>query len=522
MQEKSERNASFEVYHNQELIKVYPLEVDKITVGRELRSTIHLPHSRVSRQHGVIHFDGKRLRYKDISRAGSIVNGRVVRGDDVEIRHGDNIAIAEYLIVYNLYSTKSDYGKTDALPLEMLKDNSQWEAIVKWPNGRKRAYPLDSQSLMVGSGANDSVVINKSEITGQAFSLLLTQQGVVLNVDASHLVGLNGKRIAKGLYKITGNDLVRYSGLSLRIQETSKSRKMMALVGDSDATVEINRCIVRAATRFKSLPVMILGETGTGKDLVARLIHLLSDRSENNFVAVNCSSITETLAESLLFGHRAGSFTNAVSDHAGYFERAHKGTLFLDEIGDVPSSIQVKLLRAIENQEIMPVGASELVKVDVRIVTGTNKIISDVHARKTAGFRDDLYYRLAGYEIHIPPLRERKADIPDLIHHFHQEMIADNERLAFIKILPNAIEAAKQYDWPGNVRELKHETQKAILFADKFVKRIPEQKTSSVLSPKVAIRAKIRELLKDGKSYEQVMKELDLPRSTFFRLRNNA
>lgn len=522
MQERTAHTASFEVYHKQELIKVFPVNVDRMTIGREQRSSIHLPHPRVSRKHGVLLVDNDGVKYQDNSRAGSVVNGRVIRGVEVEIQHGDNIAIADYLIVYNLFSSKSEYGITDALPVEPRNLKTEWEVIVTFPNGRKKTYPLAGKPFLVGSNLDKNIVFKTHLTEAYLLSLLSTQDGVTLNVDASNVVRLNGNRVGRGLYKISTDDQIRFFGHTLRIRNDSSSQEFKALIGQSAATAETNRAIEMAATRFLSLPVLILGETGTGKDLVARLIHRLSIRRDNPYFAVNCSSITESLAESLLFGHRAGSFTNALADHVGYFERAHRGTLFLDEIGDVPTSIQVKLLRAIENQEIMPVGASEPIKIDVRIIAGTNKAISEKYTRTSSGFRDDLYYRLAGYEIAITPLRLRKDDIPDLIRHFHREMIAQNESLSSIRIPDSAIEVAGKYDWPGNVRELKHETQKAILFADEEVKRIPALRHVTTPKSQALSRMKIHTLLREGKLPEEIMRELKMPRSTFFRLRNQS
>ncbi|HUP02234.1 MAG TPA: sigma-54 dependent transcriptional regulator [Gemmatimonadota bacterium] len=199
--------------------------------------------------------------------------------------------------------------------------------------------------------------------------------------------------------------------------------------------------------------VLIEGESGTGKELVARAIHDLSPRSERPFIPVNCAALTESLLESELFGHEKGAFTGATSLRKGRFEIAHRGTLFLDEVGEMPRATQVKLLRVLEEREFMRVGGSVPIQVDVRLIAATNK---DLEAAVVAGdFRRDLYYRLNVLQVRMPPLRERREDIPLLIHHFVQEFCRENDR-RFVGITEEAMSILQNYDWPGNVRELRN------------------------------------------------------------------
>jgi DNA-binding NtrC family response regulator len=211
------------------------------------------------------------------------------------------------------------------------------------------------------------------------------------------------------------------------------------------------------------LPVLITGENGTGKELMARFVHQLSRRRSGPFVAVNCGALPETLLESSLFGHVKGSFTGALKDHRGLFAEADSGTLFLDEIGDMTPSLQVKVLRALEAGEILPVGADRPAKVDVRLLSATNK---DLLALQQGGaFREDLYWRIKGAEVHLPPLRERSGDLPLLAQHFLNacaQLSADGRP----KVLSDAAaEALAQHRWPGNLRELRHEMQRAAVLA---------------------------------------------------------
>ncbi len=199
--------------------------------------------------------------------------------------------------------------------------------------------------------------------------------------------------------------------------------------------------------------VLIEGESGTGKELVARAIHDLSPRSGKPFIAVNCAALAESLLESELFGHEKGSFTGASSLRKGHFEIADRGTLFLDEVAEMPTSTQVKLLRVLEEREFMRVGGSAPLRVDVRVIAATNRDLEE--AIRQGRFRRDLYYRLAVLSIRMPPLRERREDIPLLIHHFVQEFCRENDR-EFVGITEEAMEILQNYDWPGNVRELRN------------------------------------------------------------------
>jgi len=207
--------------------------------------------------------------------------------------------------------------------------------------------------------------------------------------------------------------------------------------------------------------VLVLGESGTGKEVLAKAIHSASPRARKPFVPVNCSALPENLLESELFGHERGAFTGAVSKREGRFETASGGTIFLDEIGEVPLSMQVKLLRVLEEREIQRVGGSANVKVDVRIVAATNKELSDEVAE--GRFREDLYYRLNVVSLTLPPLRHRRGDIPHLARHFLAEFAREHGR-DVPKLSKEAIEALSSYHWPGNVRELRNIMENASVF----------------------------------------------------------
>ena len=222
------------------------------------------------------------------------------------------------------------------------------------------------------------------------------------------------------------------------------------LIGRTAGMVAVYKQIAHAAD--SAAPVLIIGESGTGKELVARAIHDNGKRARRPFVAVNCAAITETLLESELFGHARGSFTGAVSDRKGIFEQAHGGSVLLDEIGDTSAALQVRLLRVLEEGEIRPVGATGIVSVDTRVLAATN---ADLEKEVAANrFRHDLYYRLSVIVIKLPPLRERRADIPLLIERLLQD--AGSRAGRRVEVSRAALDALTAYHWPGNVRELEN------------------------------------------------------------------
>ena len=233
------------------------------------------------------------------------------------------------------------------------------------------------------------------------------------------------------------------------------------LVGGSEKMQKIFRTVERVAPTDSS--VFIAGESGTGKELVARAVHNLSKRAGGPFIKVNCGALTETLLESELFGHEKGAFTGAIKTKMGRFELADGGTLFLDEIGDVPLSMQVKLLRVLQEQEFERVGGEQTIKVDVRVVSATHKNLDEEVA--AGRFRQDFYYRLHVVPVEIPPLRERREDIPLLVQHF-VEKLAPKVNPQVRGVADDALGRLMAYGWPGNVRELENVIEQALVFAD--------------------------------------------------------
>jgi len=246
-----------------------------------------------------------------------------------------------------------------------------------------------------------------------------------------------------------------------RFREELRGREEMSpLVGSSPPMLEVYKLIARVSAGKST--VLLEGESGTGKELVAHAIHSNSPRRDRPFVPINCASLADTLLESELFGHERGAFTGAFSVKQGLFESAHDGTIFLDEIGDIGSALQVKLLRVIQEQEVRRVGGTASLKVDVRVIAATNRDLAALV--KEGRFRDDLFYRLNVVRIVLPPLRERREDIPMLAQHFLQKFAAANAQ-PIRGFIPDTIALLQRYHWPGNVRELENVIERAVSLA---------------------------------------------------------
>lgn len=254
----------------------------------------------------------------------------------------------------------------------------------------------------------------------------------------------------------------RLTSENVRLKELLKEKYDFAnIVAKSDKMQKVLAGVSRIAQTEST--VYIHGESGTGKEVIAKAIHLASERKNKPFVAINCAAVPETLLESELFGHEKGSFTGAVRSTKGFFTQAHEGTIFLDEIGDMPLSIQPKLLRALEERQFYPIGSEKPVQVDVRVIVATKKDLEE--EVKKGLFREDLFYRIHVIPIRLPPLREREEDIPHLANHLLQK-IARQMKKEVKGLTPQAMKKLMLHDWPGNVRELENTLEYAVTMAE--------------------------------------------------------
>ncbi len=292
--------------------------------------------------------------------------------------------------------------------------------------------------------------------------LISGQANIEMAVKATRLGALDflEKPLSTDKLLLTVENALKLSRLEDENRELRHRLGKHELVGSGPAMKRLLAQIERVAA--SETRVCILGETGTGKELVARAIHEKSPRHENAFITLNCAAVPAELIESELFGHEKGSFTGAAGRHTGKFEQAEGGTLFLDEIGDMPVSMQAKLLRVLEEGEVERVGGEKPIKVNVRVIVATHRNLEELVKKNE--FRRDLFHRIYVFPLILPPLRERPEDFPDLVTHFARQVAAQNawkEKL----FAPEAIAALRQYSWPGNVRELRNVVERLVLLA---------------------------------------------------------
>jgi transcriptional regulator with GAF, ATPase, and Fis domain/CheY-like chemotaxis protein len=285
---------------------------------------------------------------------------------------------------------------------------------------------------------------------------------LTMNATTGHvLVGSStptpfAKHLAEMLYQGKRSIALRPANeTSTYLRNTSSSPGLRGMIGDSPVMKHVYALTHMVAARETT--VLITGESGTGKDLIAQSIHMISHRQKSPFIVVNCAAIPEALLEAELFGYAKGAFTGAMQSRIGRIHAAHGGTLFLDEIGDMPLALQSKILRFVEQGEVQRLGSNENLRVDVRVVAATNATLPSLVKQKL--FREDLYYRLAVFPIKLPPLRERQGDVTGLAHYFASKFSPG------VFLTPEAIDALHQHDWPGNVRELRNVMERASILA---------------------------------------------------------
>jgi DNA-binding NtrC family response regulator len=330
--------------------------------------------------------------------------------------------------------------RIDALVLDLVMPDLDGMGVLSAMRERDIAVPTIVQTA---HGGIDTVV---SAMRAGAFDF------VVKPVGAERL-------------QVSLRNAIKARTLETEIQKIKRTRS--GTLGFRDVVTRSPRMLAALRVAEKAaqstIPVLIDGESGTGKEMVARAIQGSGDRRGKPFVAVNCGALPENLIESILFGHEKGAFTGATEKHAGKFVEASGGTLFLDEVGELPPAAQVKLLRAIQDGVIDPVGARKPVRVDVRIISATNRnLIEEVKAGR---FREDLFYRLHVFPLTLPPLRDRREDIPDLLRHFLARFSAEEGR-RIVSVTGEAIALLKGYPWPGNVRQLENAVFRAVVLAD--------------------------------------------------------
>ncbi len=372
---------------------------------------------------------------KKISFYETIINGSC---DEVFITDGKGI------ITFANPVSESHYG----IPVSEMIGRSVWEL-----EERGIYYPAVTPMVL-----REKKKITIDQETGIGKKLMLTATPIFNNKNEIEMVICNSRDVTaledmkKSYHDIKQKVQNKQAG-SQRTKNIEAENNQLIFAGDSPITnlLQMSRRIARTDS-----VVLLQGETGTGKDLFARQVHDLSSRRDKQFLKINCAALPQELIESELFGYKSGAFTGASpKGKIGQFSLADRGTIFLDEIGEVPLSLQPKLLQVIEEQKFTPIGSSAVEEVNVRIIASTNRDLKKMIGE--GAFREDLYYRLCVLSIEIPPLRERRMDIPALLNHYLELFSEKHNRQ--IKITPDALSALANYNWPGNVRELKHLTE---------------------------------------------------------------
>ena len=361
--------------------------------------------------------------------------------------------------------------------LEEMVKRFGFEAIAV-ENGLKGIEALSSQSgstiglaildLMMPGMDGLEFLERLQAIRGDLPVIVQTSQGSIETVIKAMRAGADDfvvKPVSPERLRVSMQNLLKVNALTEEVKRLNKkvtgALSFSDLVASSPAMANVIRLGRRGAQ--SNIPILIEGESGVGKEMIARAIQGESERAGKPFVAVNCGAIPENLVESILFGHEKGSFTGANNKHLGKFQEADGGTLFLDEVADLPLDMQVKLLRAIQEGEIDPVGSRKPVKVNIRLLSATNRNM--IEMVKAGKFREDLYYRLNVYPIMVPPLRDRKDDIPALVNHFITKLAAEEGRKVH-GISRHALEMLQAYAWPGNVRQIENTVFRAIVLCE--------------------------------------------------------
>ncbi len=440
----------------------YRLRPGRTTIGRADSCDVSLPGGEISRTHCFIDGEGGQWRVIDRSRHGILVDGQ--RATRAELRDGSVIRLGPYVVEVRL-SQSAERPTDEAVaerPHELIlatDDGSlhiaqPWLLVVAGPDRGKR-HRLGSPRLSVGAGSSN-VRLADPDLVAEHVRLRISR-GRVMVEPGRGAAFLDGSRV-RDITPLLPDDELSIGQTVLRVEleavsEEPKARQFGEMVGESAPMQKLFGTLRRYAGHH--FPVLITGESGTGKELAARGIHEASSRAAGPFVPINCGAIATNLFESELFGHEKGAFTGADSRKDGAFHKADGGTLFLDEIGELPMEAQAKLLRALESGEIRRVGSTAVSWPDVRVVAATNR---DLAAESRRGaFREDLFFRLAVLSVRIPPLRERREDIPSLARALARSLSPD------CRLSEDALALLQRHGWPGNVRELRNVLTRAFV-----------------------------------------------------------
>jgi DNA-binding NtrC family response regulator len=440
-----------------------PLDRNRVVLGRGERSDVVLPDPDVSRQQVALAWDGVQVTLQDLSGKGTLVGGEPVTQG--VLADGQDLTLGQWRAIYREHAASepdeaTHVGQGTRTEHQPRAGATRWGPVqVRVRQGSSdTVHRLQSESFTVGTDPACDLCINDRFVSGRHLRVTRSETGFLVHDQQSTNGTFVGTvRLFQGEVPLGGS--VRLGETELHLEPATGKKESAAfegLIGTDPSVRQLVDLIERVAP--SSAAVAIFGESGTGKELVAHALHKRSPRAQAAFIPVNCAAISRELIESELFGHEKGAFTGAAAGRKGAFEEADGGTLFLDEIGELPLDLQAKLLRALESGEIKRVGASRPMNVDVRVVAATNRDL--LTASREGKFREDLYYRLCVIPLHLPPLRNRRGDLPAIAEHFVR---AFSPRGQTVRLAPAAAERLANHHWPGNVRELRNVIHRALL-----------------------------------------------------------
>lgn len=465
-----------------------PIGSDPVTIGRSAENTLRLLDPDISRNHCRIEWKEGTLRATDLSTNGMLINGELVK--DAEITAGDRISIGPW--------TLSIDSRIDAVPMKTLVSEpyatrvlaydpvrrklatQRMEVIVNSPEQSSLRKRLARTEITIGHHGSCDIAVADPYVSRRHCKLVVTDGRVrLIDLASTNGVFVGETRVSQvsmdshGAFRI-GRSTVHYR-LVTETEEVrpTKETRLGEMIGVSKQMRGIFGLISRVAATDAA--VLISGDSGTGKELVARELHRLSGRKDKPFIAVNCGSIPGTIIESQLFGHERGAFTGAVERASGYFEQSRGGTLFLDEIGEMPLELQTRLLRVLETRAIRRIGGQEEIAVDFRLLCATNRNLTRMV--QEGRFREDLLFRIFVVPIELPPLRERPEDTLALARNYVAELATEGRSPCFTDA---ALEAITGHDWPGNVRELKNTIERTLIMSDHDIVEACDIKFASI------------------------------------------
>jgi len=448
--------------HGEELLRV--ALADRTAIGRDPSCDVTLPDPTLSRVQAVVERRGEAWHLLDRSGKGTRVAGaevpEAVLTDGAEIALGTWRALFRAAAIDTAEETRAA-GATQARVSAEPRPAPPPARLRVRVGGRERTIPVTSAGVVIGKDPTCDAAVDDPFVSGRHLRIEpLGASWILVDLGSTNGTFISGARVARAELPLGVPVQLGDAEIVLEPREGPEPGRAEAFEGmiSRDAAMrQVFELVERVGP--SDAAVTILGETGTGKELVARALHARSGRRDGPLIPVNCSAIAESLIESELFGHEKGAFSGAERMRKGAFEEADRGTIFLDEIGELPLDLQPKLLRVLELGEVKRVGASRPIIVNVRIVAATHR---DLRARVRAGkFREDLFYRLCVVPVTVPPLRQRKGDVRALADTFLQRA---SPRGLVLRWSPEAMEKLEAYDWPGNVRQLRNVVQRALLF----------------------------------------------------------